>query len=44
MPEGDRDTQRLVLYTKSARAKVRRQAGEGVSFVPLVGRHGWSES
>lgn len=41
VPEGDRATQHLVLYTKNARSKVRRQVGEAVSFVPLVGRHGW---
>jgi protein-L-isoaspartate(D-aspartate) O-methyltransferase len=42
VPEGGRDSQRLVLYGKNARGRVRRQVGEGVSFVPLVGRHGWS--
>lgn len=41
VPEGDRTTQHLVLYTKDARGKVRRRAGEAVTFVPLVGRHGW---
>jgi protein-L-isoaspartate(D-aspartate) O-methyltransferase len=41
VPEGDRDVQRLVLYSKNARGAVRRRAGEEVSFVPLLGRHGW---
>lgn len=41
VPEGDQSTQRLVLYSRSARG-LRRQEGEHVSFVPLVGRHGWT--
>jgi protein-L-isoaspartate(D-aspartate) O-methyltransferase len=40
VPEGDRHSQRLVLYEKIA-SRVRRLEGEGVAFVPLVGRHGW---
>jgi len=44
VPEGDRDTQRLVLYLKTARGAVRRRPGEEVTFVPLVGRHGWPEA
>jgi protein-L-isoaspartate(D-aspartate) O-methyltransferase len=40
VPEGDQSSQRLVLYTRTARG-MRRQEGEFVSFVPLVGRHGW---
>jgi protein-L-isoaspartate(D-aspartate) O-methyltransferase len=40
VPEGERGEQRLVLYTKTARG-VRRQVGEAVVFVPLLGRHGW---
>ncbi len=40
VPEGDRRLQRLVLYEKTAR-RVRREEGEEVAFVPLVGRHGW---
>lgn len=43
IPEGDRQTQNLVLYRK-LRQGVRRSVGESVAFVPLVGRHGWSES
>ncbi len=40
VPEGDRQLQSLVLYRKTARG-VRREEGEAVAFVPLVGRHGW---
>jgi protein-L-isoaspartate(D-aspartate) O-methyltransferase len=40
LPEGERQAQRLVTYTRTARG-VRRRAGEEVAFVPLVGRHGW---
>ncbi|MEE8523634.1 MAG: protein-L-isoaspartate(D-aspartate) O-methyltransferase [Thermoanaerobaculia bacterium] len=40
IPEGDRDRQRLMLYEMTA-GGVRREAGEKVAFVPLVGRHGW---
>lgn len=40
IPEGDREAQRLVLYRKTPRG-VRREVGEPVAFVPLVGRHGW---
>ncbi len=43
VPEGDRQGQRLVLYTKTADG-VRREAGEAVSFVPLIGRHGFEAS
>ncbi len=43
VPEGDRGVQRLVLYTKNARGRLRRQVGEAVAFVPLVGRHGWAD-
>ncbi len=42
IPEGSRDRQRLVLYQKLGRS-VRRQEGESVAFVPLVGRHGWEK-
>lgn len=41
VPEGDRQTQRLVLYDKGRKGNVRRLEGEEVAFVPLVGRHGW---
>jgi protein-L-isoaspartate(D-aspartate) O-methyltransferase len=41
IPEGERQSQRLVLYRKSARGELRRKEGEEVTFVPLVGRHGW---
>ncbi len=40
IPEGGRDAQRLVLYRKAG-DRVVREEGEGVVFVPLVGRHGW---
>jgi protein-L-isoaspartate(D-aspartate) O-methyltransferase len=40
IPEGGRQAQRLVLYVKEE-GRVLRQEGEGVAFVPLVGRHGW---
>ena len=42
VPEGTQEAQRLVLYTRGARG-VRRKEGEMVSFVPLVGRHGWAK-
>ncbi len=41
IPEGDRSGQRLVLYEKTPQG-IRREAGEAVTFVPLIGRHGWS--
>jgi protein-L-isoaspartate(D-aspartate) O-methyltransferase len=41
IPEGDRETQRLVVYEKSERG-LRRRVGEAVAFVPLIGRHGWA--
>lgn len=40
IPEGSRDVQQLVLYTKTAEG-VRKKVGESVAFVPLIGRHGW---
>ena len=40
VPEGDRRLQHLVLYRKTTRG-VRREVGEAVAFVPLVGRYGW---
>jgi protein-L-isoaspartate(D-aspartate) O-methyltransferase len=43
VPEGPMQAQRLVLYKKSARGEIRRREGEEVSFVPLLGRHGWKE-
>jgi protein-L-isoaspartate(D-aspartate) O-methyltransferase len=43
IPEGQLSAQRLVLYRKSARGELRRKEGEGVAFVPLLGRHGWKE-
>jgi protein-L-isoaspartate(D-aspartate) O-methyltransferase len=43
IPEGTRELQRLVVYTRSPEGTVERQEGEAVAFVPLLGRHGWSE-
>jgi hypothetical protein len=34
-------SQRLVLYRKSAQGEIARHEGEEVAFVPLLGRHGW---
>jgi protein-L-isoaspartate(D-aspartate) O-methyltransferase len=42
VPEGDLSTQRLVLYRKDLKGRVRRETGEAAAFVPLVGRHGWN--
>jgi protein-L-isoaspartate(D-aspartate) O-methyltransferase len=41
IPEGAKSLQRLVLYRKSSRGELRRKEGEEVTFVPLLGRHGW---
>jgi protein-L-isoaspartate(D-aspartate) O-methyltransferase len=41
VPEGGRETQRLVVYLKDSRGKLRRRLAEEVAFVPLLGRHGW---
>ena len=43
IPEGQLSAQRLVVYKKSARGELRRKEGEGVAFVPLLGRHGWKD-
>ena len=43
IPEGQLNSQRLVIYRKSARGGIRRSEGEEVAFVPLLGRHGWKE-
>ena len=40
LPEGPRDIQQLVLYEKTSEG-IRHEVGEAVSFVPLIGRHGW---
>jgi protein-L-isoaspartate(D-aspartate) O-methyltransferase len=42
IPEGDRTLQRLVIYARDDRGKLRRKLGEPVAFVPLIGRHGWA--
>jgi protein-L-isoaspartate(D-aspartate) O-methyltransferase len=42
IPEGGRELQRLVVYRKTKQG-TRREEGEAVVFVPLIGRHGWQE-
>lgn len=42
IPEGDRRMQRLMLYERTE-SGVRSFSGEEVTFVPLIGRHGWQE-
>ncbi len=42
IPEGERDSQYLVVYVRSER-HLRRRVGEPVAFVPLIGRHAWEE-
>ncbi len=42
VPEGDRERQRLIRYTKTAHG-LEREAFEAVVFVPLIGRLGWQE-
>ena len=41
IPEGQMQSQRLVVYQKSAKGEIHRREGEEVAFVPLLGRHGW---
>ncbi len=43
VPEGERDSQRLVVYHKAPEGLV-QETGETVSFVPLIGRHGWARA
>ncbi|MFQ5525384.1 MAG: protein-L-isoaspartate(D-aspartate) O-methyltransferase [Thermoanaerobaculia bacterium] len=43
VPEGDRERQKLARYRKLRGGGYRRQEGEAVAFVPLVGRYGWDE-
>lgn len=40
VPEGSRDDQRLIVYRRLKRG-FQRTEREPVSFVPLIGRHGW---
>ena len=40
VPEGDREQQRLKIY-EAQEGQTRSREGEQVSFVPLVGKHGW---
>lgn len=41
IPEGPRERQELVLYTRREDGAVFRQEAEAVVFVPLVGRYGY---
>jgi protein-L-isoaspartate(D-aspartate) O-methyltransferase len=43
VPEGRRESQQLVLYTKDRFGALLRQEADSVAFVPLVGRHGWEK-
>ncbi|MEM7350496.1 MAG: protein-L-isoaspartate(D-aspartate) O-methyltransferase [Acidobacteriota bacterium] len=43
VPEGDRSSQQLIVYEKTEQG-LGQLTGEAVAFVPLIGRHGWSES
>ena len=43
VPEGDLERQRLVRYRRLRGGGHRRQEGEAVAFVPLVGRFGWQD-
>jgi protein-L-isoaspartate(D-aspartate) O-methyltransferase len=43
VPEGRRESQRLVIYDKDRFGELRRQEADSVAFVPLVGRHGWEK-
>ncbi len=44
VPEGDLERQKLVKYRKLRGGGLRRQEGELVAFVPLVGRFGWQDA
>ncbi|MDH3255682.1 MAG: protein-L-isoaspartate(D-aspartate) O-methyltransferase [Acidobacteriota bacterium] len=43
VPVGDRASQRLITYRRLRGGGTQRNEGEGVVFVPLLGRHGWQE-
>lgn len=43
VPEGSREDQRLVVYRRLKRG-FQRSEKEAVSFVPLIGRHGWDSA
>ncbi len=43
VPEGPRESQVLALYEKGEEG-IGRKVGEAVTFVPLIGRHGFSEN
>jgi protein-L-isoaspartate(D-aspartate) O-methyltransferase len=42
VPEGDLETQHLVIYTRRG-ARVDRREVSPVRFVPLIGSHGWED-
>lgn len=42
VPEGSTDRQRLALYVRKPGGGLERREHDVVSFVPLVGRHGWN--
>ena len=42
IPEGRRSGQRLLVYHRTEDG-VEYEVGEGVTFVPLIGRHGWEK-
>jgi protein-L-isoaspartate(D-aspartate) O-methyltransferase len=44
IPEGGRAEQILIVYRKLRQGGVRRTAAEPVTFVPLIGRHGWEQN
>lgn len=44
IPEGDQNRQQLIVYDKSPAGELTRNVGESVTFVPLVGRDGWTAS
>jgi protein-L-isoaspartate(D-aspartate) O-methyltransferase len=44
IPEGDRTEQILAVYRKLRQGGTRKTQYEPVTFVPLIGRHGWQGS
>ena len=43
LPEGDQESQRIVVYRKLKGGGFRHRIDDSVRFVPLRGRHGWNE-
>jgi protein-L-isoaspartate(D-aspartate) O-methyltransferase len=43
IPEGDRETQHLMMYTRRGERTDKREVAP-VRFVPLIGSHGWENS